>query len=678
MTAPRGIKRVLIANRGEIARRVIRTCARQGIETVAVFTEVDKDAPHVREATHAQPLGSPDSYLSSQKIIAAALASGADSVHPGYGFLSENPEFAEAVRSAGLTWIGPTPETIRKLGSKTAAKALAAEAKVPVSPTLILPEGTVEQRAAAISAFGSNVGFPLILKAAAGGGGRGMRFINADTEVSQELASAQRESLAAFGSDEVFVEKCVTPARHIEVQIAGDRQGNVIALGTRDCSLQRSNQKIIEEAPATNLATGVEERLLSAAAALGKAAGYTNLGTVEFLYGLDGSAYFLEVNTRLQVEHPVTELVTGLDLVELQLRIASGESLADCGVTETPRPQGHAIEARWCAEEYTDQFTTATGVVLDIDVPSPTQRGAMVRVDRGVELCSEVSHYYDSLIGKIIVYALDRDRAIDALDDVLSRSRLSGVRTNRALLLHLLRAQEFKDLTHTVQGTKALLPPRDDVSARAEYAHTVAAAVRCATPLSPWVHEGPWLSLTAPDSPLSYHWSTTEHGERIVSATLLVEGSFDVALPSKTRRVAILEGPFSSGSLVTATVSVDGGPGLHVAIFKDANDLWVHTHYGSSLLHQPGVGESRSTTPIPGAHEIRSTIPGKVAAIAVTSGERVRHGLTLLVLDSMKMEHPIRATMNGTVISLPVQVGSVVQSGTVLVVMSGEELSGEE
>jgi acetyl/propionyl-CoA carboxylase alpha subunit len=636
---------------------------------VAVYTEVDSHSPHVGEATHAHPLGSPDSYLSSQKIIAAALASGADSVHPGYGFLSENPDFAEAVRSAGLTWIGPSPETIRKLGSKTAAKELAAQANVPVSPTLLLPKGTAEQRSTAIAEFGAKVGFPLILKAAAGGGGRGMRFINADTDISQELASAQRESLAAFGSDEVFVEKCITPARHIEVQIVGDSQGTVIALGTRDCSLQRSNQKIIEEAPATKLAPGAEERLLNAAAALGKAAGYTNLGTVEFLYSAEGSAYFLEVNTRLQVEHPVTELVTGLDLVELQLRIASGDSLESCGVTATPQPQGHAIEARWCAEEYTDRFTTATGVVLDIEVPAPSVRGAMVRVD----LCSEVSHYYDSLIGKVIVFAIDRERAIDALDDVLSRTRLSGVRTNRSLLLHLLRSREFRALTHTVQGTRALLPSPEEVSARVELAHAVAAAIRCATPLSAWVKDGPWLSTTAPDSPLSYQWSAFEHGKQLVSTTRWADGAFEVKLPSGTTRIAIMEGPFSSGSLVTATVSVNGGPGCNVALFRDANDLWVHTHDGSCLLHQPGVGESRTATPLPGAHEIRSTIPGKVAAISVTLGERVQHGATLLVLDSMKMEHPIRATMNGTVLSLPVQVGSIVQSGSVLAVMSGEE-----
>ena len=670
MTEHRAIKRVLIANRGEIARRIIRTCTRMGVESVCVYTDVDKHAPHVSEATYSQALGTSDSYLSKDKIIAAAHASGADSIHPGYGFLSENPDFAAAVTAAGLTWIGPSSETIRKLGSKTAAKELAARANAPTSPTLLLSKGAPEALSKEIAAFGARVGFPLILKAAAGGGGRGMRFINAESDFTQELASARRESLNAFGSDEVFVEKCITPARHIEVQIAGDAHGNVVALGTRDCSLQRSNQKILEEAPATNLAPGAEEKLLSAATALGKAAAYTNLGTVEFLYGLDGSAYFLEVNTRLQVEHPVTELVTGLDLVEVQLRLASGESLASCGIHGTPQPQGHAIEARWCAEEFTDRFTTATGVVLDIDIPQPTQRGAMVRVDKGIEPCSEVSHYYDSLLGKVIVYALNRERAIEALDDVLSRSRLSGVRNNRSLLLHLIRTPDFKSLTHTVQGTGKLLPSTSETAATVDYAHTVAAAIRCATPHSPWAQNSPWLSAPGPDTTLSYRWSTTEHDTPHNSTTRIVGESFEVTLASGMKTVAIVEGPFISGSLVTATVSVDRETPHHVATFRDANDLWVHTHYGSCVLHQPGVGESRGSATDSGAHEIRSTIPGKVAAISVRAGDLVEQGSTLLILDSMKMEHPIRASMTGTVVSLPVEVGSIVQSGSVLVVMS--------
>jgi propionyl-CoA carboxylase alpha chain len=672
MLEKRSITKVLIANRGEIARRIIRTCTRLGLQTVAVYTDVDKHSPHVREATFAEPLGAPESYLSSDKIIAAAKRSGADSIHPGYGFLSENPDFAAAVAAAGLIWIGPSSETIRKLGSKTAAKELAAQANAPTSPTLILRKTSTQQSASEIAAFGEKVGFPLILKAAAGGGGRGMRFINADSDIGFELESAQRESLKAFGSDEVFAEKCITPARHVEVQIVADAYGNVVALGTRDCSLQRSNQKIIEEAPAIKLAPGSEEKLFTAACALARAAKYTNLGTVEFLYAQDGSIYFLEVNTRLQVEHPVTELVTGLDLVELQLLIASGETLSACGVTSTPQPQGHAIEARWCAEEFTDRFTTATGIVLDIDVPQPLGRGALLRVDRAVEVCSEVSHYYDSLIGKVIVFAQTRERAIEALDDVFSRSRISGVKNNRSLVLHLLRTPAFRDCIHTVQGTKALLPTPTQVENTALKAHAVAAALRCATARSAWIESGPWLSTIAPDARVSYSWKTTTNGGSFSSTTTLRGANIEVALPSGSQTACIVEGPFIIGSRTTATVSLNGAPPSHVSTFKDGNDLWVHTTDGTTVLHEAGIGE-RSTSAAGGnANEIRSTIPGKVAAVIVKEGDVVEHGTTLLVLDSMKMEHPIRATMNGRIASMPVQVGTIVQTGMVLVVLAAE------
>ncbi len=667
MTDTRPIARVLIANRGEIARRIIRTCTRLGIETVAVYTMVDAHAPHVREATLAEPIGAPESYLSIEKILDAAKRSRADSVHPGYGFLSENPDFAAAVREAGLTWIGPSSETIRKLGSKTAAKELARQANAPTSPTLLLPTGPTKDQARAIADFGSTVGFPLIIKAAAGGGGRGMRFINPDSDISMELDSARRESLKAFGSDEVFVEKCITPARHVEVQIVADTHDNVVALGTRDCSLQRSNQKIIEEAPATNLAPGSEAKLLDAATNLARAAGYTNLGTVEFLYGQDGSPYFLEVNTRLQVEHPVTELVTGLDLVELQLRIAAGETLAACGVTGTPEAQGHAIEARWCAEEFTDRFTTATGIVLDIEVPQPRSPGAMVRVDRGVEPCSEVSHYYDSLIGKVIAYAPSRERAIEALDDTLSRSRLSGVRNNRSLLLHLLRTPEFKSLQHTVQGTKALLPSPEDNEHLVQNAHVIAAAARCAVPQSSWSAEGPWSSASAPDAHLSYPWRSVAFGQSLTSVTKRKGTAFVVSVAGSNHSVLFTEGPFRSGSTTQASYSLNGSASSPLSLYRDGNDLWVHTDHGTILLHQQSIGERSGSTSSHSANEIRSSIPGKVAAVVVKEGDSVEQGDTLLVLDSMKMEHPIRATMRGTILKLPVQVGTIVQAGELLV-----------
>lgn len=675
MKGSRKITRVLIANRGEIARRVIRACSKMGIESVAVYSSVDAHSPHVREATRAEYLGEPTAYLSVSAILEAAKRSAADAIHPGYGFLSENAEFAAAVEQAGITFIGPTSEAIRKLGSKTAAKQLAKSANVPMSPTLLLSGKDSKANVAEILDFGKKVGFPLILKAAAGGGGRGMRFLTSEAGIENELQSARRESLKAFGSDEVFAEKCITPARHVEIQIAVDTKGVAIALGSRDCSLQRSNQKIIEEAPAQNLAQGVEAEMFKAACALAKASGYTNLGTVEFLYGPDGAFYFLEVNTRLQVEHPVTEAVTGLDLVELQIRIARGETLESCGVSKSPTPKGHALEARWCAEEFTTTFVTSTGIILDVAVPPVTKNGEPIRFDSGIEPCCEVTHHYDSLIGKVIVQAADRKSAIAALDEALTQSRISGVKTNRALLIHLLRTPEFKSLSHSVQGTASLLPTKEHASELALNAHTVAAAIRSATPLSPWVKNGPWLSERAFDTTLTYSWTTTAGELSITSSTKRMDSGFVVQTKppiEKCVTVSIVGEIDLTGNRTLALVTRDGGPVLEVTTLKDGANLWVHLPEGSVALHEDSLGGRKLDANLEGSGNIvRSTIPGRVAAVSVTEGQSVQQGDTLLVLDSMKMEHPVRAPITGVVKSLPSKVDAIVQSGTVLVVLEG-------
>jgi acetyl/propionyl-CoA carboxylase alpha subunit len=667
MSGARQIKRILIANRGEIARRIMRTCHHLGIETVSVYTDVDAHAPHAREATFSEAIGEPESYLASEKIIAAAQRSGADSVHPGYGFLSENANFAAAVKDAGLCWIGPSSETIERLGSKTSAKEIARSSNVPVSPTLLIGTCSVEEASRKISEFGASVGYPLVIKAAAGGGGRGMRFIDSSSSLVVEVESARREALKAFKSDEIFVEKCITGARHIEVQIAADITGAVVALGTRDCSLQRSNQKIIEEAPAINLKPGTEEKLFEAATALARKSRYSNLGTVEFLYTSDGSFYFLEVNTRLQVEHPVTELVTGLDLVELQIRLAAGETLAACGIFSSPQPRGHAIEARWCAEEFTDRFVTATGVVLDLHIPSEPPHGAIVRFDRGVEPCSVVSHYYDSLIGKVIAHSSNREQAISALDETLSGARLSGVRNNRNLLLHLLRTNSFKELTHTVDGTKALLPGPEAHRAGGETAHALTAALRSLSPRSVWAQNGPWLSEQAPDARLSYPWRTRGDGGALESSTTKLPASVVVSGPRDSTIVATLSALFIKGPLQQAVLTQENGERISITTFRDGETLWVHLPFGSYVLEEVGIGDNVQSSAKRSANEIRSSIPGKVAAVLVGVGDVVEEGAVLLVLDSMKMEHPIRASMNGRVSSLPAPVGSIVGSGTPLV-----------
>lgn len=671
MAASRTISRILIANRGEIARRIIRACQSLGLESVAVYTDVDTDAPFVGEASLSHPLGEPTSYLSITKIIEAARATGADAVHPGYGFLSENAEFVDAVTAAGLVFIGPSAQSIRALGSKTNAKSLARRADVPISPTLVFSETSTDGRVRELQAFADQVGYPLIIKAAAGGGGRGMRILTPTSDAKGELESATREAEKAFRSGEVFVERFISPARHVEVQIVGDCDGRVVALGTRDCSLQRSNQKIIEEAPAINLKPDVEDALCQAACRLAKEAGYSNLGTVEFLYSPDGFFYFLEVNTRLQVEHPVTEMVTGLDLVRLQIEIARGRSLVECGVALPPRQQGHAFEARICAEEYTGQFVTGTGVITDLEIPLSSSLPGAVRADMGVEECSLVTHYYDSLLGKLIVHSHDRLAALGVLRDVLSRSRISGVPNNRSLLLHLARSEAFEHLTHSIQGTSALLPNRDEHLASLCEAHAIIAAIRAASPLSAWAKESPWTSAELVSPALSFPFTSATYSDVVTSSTTLLGGQVEVCVTAPLQQVYRLrvsrhEGGNSGVELWS--ICFDDVRTIEVSVSRDSKTTWVHLPSGSFHLTEVyRRAGARSASQEDGSTTLTSSIPGKVATIATKPGADVLAGDLLLVLDSMKMEHPMRAPINGSIQELHVGVGSIVQAGAPLV-----------
>jgi acetyl/propionyl-CoA carboxylase alpha subunit len=669
------VRRVLIANRGEIARRVIRTCHAMGIETVAVYSDVDAHSPHVREATLCEAIGGPTAYLSIEAIVAAAKRSGADSVHPGYGFLSENPAFAHALEHEGITFIGPSSKTITKLGSKTSAKDIAAKANVPVAPTLLLPASPVAQLASQLDAFASQVGYPVIIKAAAGGGGRGMRLVSNRGDCTAELESAAREAQKAFGSAEIFVEKYIAPARHIEVQIAADTHGAVMALGTRDCSLQRSNQKILEEAPATGLKPGVTEELCQAACRLAKEAGYTNLGTVEFLYTPNGLFYFLEVNTRLQVEHPVTEMVTGLDLVELQIRIARGEKLHEIiGSENSPTPRGHSIEARWCAEEFTGTFVTATGIILDCIIPDTSKHPGTIRADMGYELCSEVSHYYDSLLGKLIVHASDRQAAIELLDDVLSRSRISGVATNRPLLKHLLGTKEFHAQSHSIQGTAALLPSAQQIELNRLHAHCIAAALRLCTSHSSWAAQSPWMTCGGQHAAgIRYPFTSSIQGTLYSSTSSFCEEGIMVQIssPEPTEvTVQVREVTQTSAQRYRCDISVNQGQPVSAELFLDGHVTWVHTS-DVSLALTSTFAQRRSASGAGSSSEVivTSPIPGKVAALHVKEGDKVNEGALVLVLDSMKMEHPFRASRNGTIVSLGVTQGAIIQAGTTLFVL---------
>ncbi len=429
--------KVLIANRGEIALRVIRACRELGVRTVAVYSDADATAPHARAADEAVPIGgsrASDSYLRADALIAAAQRTGAEAVHPGYGFLSERATFAHAVRDAGLVWIGPPAEAIEAVGSKTAARTLVVGAGVPVVPGTTEPLRDVAAAAAAADRFG----YPVLLKAAAGGGGKGMRVVSAPNELASALDAARREAQNAFGDDAVYLEKFVVGPRHVEVQVLGDTHGTMLSLGERECSVQRRHQKMIEEAPSVAVSPDLRRRMGETAVRAARAAGYVNAGTCEFLLDRDGQFYFLEMNTRIQVEHPVTELVTGIDLVEWQLRIAAGERLPF--VQETIVPRGWAIECRITSEDPASGFLPSTGRITHLRVPA----GAGVRWDGGIETGTDVSLFYDPLLGKLIVWAATRDAAIARMQRALIELVVVGVETSRELHLRILADEEFR------------------------------------------------------------------------------------------------------------------------------------------------------------------------------------------------------------------------------------------
>ncbi|MGZ3674021.1 MAG: acetyl-CoA carboxylase biotin carboxylase subunit [Ktedonobacterales bacterium] len=430
-------EKVLIANRGEIALRVVRACRDLGLTSVAVYSDADRNAPHVRmadEAIHLGPAPAGESYLNIGKILDAAKQSGAGAIHPGYGFLSENAEFADACAEAGIIFVGPPGHVMRALGEKTAAKRIAVEAGVPIVPGY----NSRLEDAAMAARIAEEIGYPVLLKAAAGGGGKGIRFVHRPEDMEAALRLAQSEARGAFGDDTVYMEKAVTPARHIEVQIFGDTHGHAVHLGERECSIQRRHQKLIEESPSVALDDELRERFTSAAVRLAEAAGYINAGTCEFLLGPDGNFYFLEVNTRLQVEHPVTEWRTGLDLVREQLRVAAGLPLSF--TQDDVSFRGHAIEARITAEDPLNRFLPATGLIAALHDPS----GPGVRLDSGIYAGMDIPLYYDSLLSKLICWGKDRDEALARLRRALDEYTIGGIRTTIPFHQWLLNHPRFQ------------------------------------------------------------------------------------------------------------------------------------------------------------------------------------------------------------------------------------------
>jgi propionyl-CoA carboxylase alpha chain len=672
------LTRVLVANRGEIARRVFRTCRDLGVATVAVYSDADARSPHVADADAAVRLpgeSSADTYLRADALVDAALRSGADAVHPGYGFLAENAAFARAVQDAGLTWIGPPPAAIEAMGSKVAAKRLMAAVGVPVLPELAAAELT-------------EADMPVLIKASAGGGGRGMRMVRALGELPAALAAAQSEAAAAFGDPSVFCERYVESGRHIEVQILADDHGTIWAVGERECSIQRRHQKIIEEAPSplVQRLPGMREELFAAARAAAAAVGYRNAGTAEFLAVEDGQFYFLEMNTRLQVEHPVTECTTGLDLVALQLQIATGRPLPD---TAAPPVTGHAIEARLYAEDPAAGWQPQSGILHRLDVPGVSAqfatppfvppRGPGLRLDSGVSDGSNVGIFYDPMLAKVICVAADRDQAAAALSGALARARIHGLTTNRDLLVRVLRHPAFlagqtdtgffdrHGLTGPAgAGLAAPLAGEDavrlaalaaalaDAAARQSQAHVLSGLP------SGWRNVPSQLQRKTYEraaSPASAGEEATRYevGYRLGRAGLTVDGRDDVTLVAMTPDVVEL-----AVAGIRHRFEVAAYPGL----------VCVDSGLGPVALRPVPRFTDPAARAVAGS--LLAPMPGSVARVGVAVGDQVAPGQPLLWLEAMKMEHVIAAPAAGIVVELPVTAGQQVEVGSVLAVVKPE------
>jgi acetyl/propionyl-CoA carboxylase alpha subunit len=656
----RPITKLLVANRGEIAVRVMRTARAMGMGTVAVFSDPDADAPHVRAADEAVrlPGAAPSAtYLRSELIVEAARRTGATAVHPGYGFLSENAGFARACEAAGLVFVGPPPAAIEAMGSKLAAKELMARAGVPVLGSETLDGGGGDTLLAAAE----RIGYPVLVKAAFGGGGRGMRVVREPGELEDAVGGARREAASAFGDGTVFLERWVESPRHVEVQILGDAHGDAVHLFERECSIQRRHQKIVEESPSVAVDAELRERMGAAAVTAARAIGYVGAGTVEFLLSPDGGFHFLEVNTRLQVEHPVTEMITGLDLVRLQLLVAQGAPLPD--EVREARVRGHAIEVRLYAEDATQGFLPASGTLHRFRIPEVEG----VRVDSGVEAGSVVGIHYDPMLAKVIAWAPTRLEAAQRLATALAGAELHGVTTNRDLLVRILRERDFlagrTDTGYLERHDPAVLgaPVLDPLTLRL---HAVAAALagqaarRATAPVLGTIPPG-WRNNPSALQEIEY-----DCGERRIHVGYAID---PLILTVDAERL-------DSASVHAVTPE-------HVDIELDGvrRAVRVHTAGGAVHVDSPlGASVLREVDRLPAPESaaqsgsLRAPMPGGVVRVLVTTGDRVDEGQALVVLEAMKMEHSVHAPHAGVVAEICVQVGQQVETGTVLAVVEAE------
>ena len=662
--------KILIANRGEIACRVIKTARRMGIRTVAIYSEADANARHVRLADEAVLLGpaaARESYLVADKIVEACKRTGAQAVHPGYGFLSENADFADALAANGITFIGPPASAIRAMGSKSEAKKLMGKAAVPLTPGY---HGD-DQTPALLHQEADRIGYPALIKAAAGGGGKGMRLVERSEDFPDALASCKREAISSFGNEHVLIEKYITRPRHIEIQVFADTQGNCVYLFERDCSVQRRHQKVLEEAPAPGMTTERRRQMGEAAVAAAKAVGYVGAGTVEFIANQDGSFYFMEMNTRLQVEHPVTEMISGQDLVEWQLRVAAGQPLPLA--QEQLQIRGHALEARIYAEDAGKGFLPSTGKLIRL---APPVESLNVRVDTGVEEGDEITPFYDPMIAKLIVWDEHRDAALARMRKALADYQVAGVTTNIDFLSRLVACPAFAgaDLdTGLIERQKEFLfpaiqsMPRDALLVATvgellwEQHAAKLAAKTSGDPWSPWHARDGWrMNLSAArmigfrdgdsqvEALVKYggdQWQNTIRGQTTVARGQKIE-SDQLAIENDER---------------PPDASVGAGHGKRQHLLPGASHILLPDD-------TPDLGEAGGAQ----GGGLTAPMPGKVVALLAQTGQKVEKGAPLLILEAMKMEHTITAPAAGTVKAFCYAAGEQVSDGAALVEFEGD------
>ena len=657
---------VLIANRGEIACRLIGACQGLGLRTVAVYSDADRDAPHVAladVAVHIGPSEAALSYLDGNKIIAAALQTGAGAIHPGYGFLAENAEFAQSCADAGLEFVGPSPENIRLMGSKIAAKAAAVAANVPVVPGYY----GADQSDDLLLAEAHKIGVPLLIKASAGGGGRGMRQVHDLAEFANELSLARAEAVAAFGDGQVLLERYVGSARHIEVQILGDRHGNVRHLFERDCSLQRNHQKVIEEAPAPNLAPDIRAHLLQSAVRLTQGIGYDSAGTIEYLFdAATGDYYFLEMNTRLQVEHPVTEAVTGIDIAQWQLRIAQGDALPF--TQDDIRCEGCSIEARIAAEDPANGYLPETGQITAYSEPD----GPDLRIDSGVRAGSVVSHYYDSMLAKLIAQGPDRASAIRLLDRGLDGFQIAGPGSNIAFLRDLLAMPDFVDGNHSTASLGVTYPNgwTAPIATALQQAQAVLGRflIQANTYGSnPWTTLGAWR-MTEPAGRSGAAHYQLENGETHIQGR---NGDYIIHLADQAP-ISVSNAALSGNTLC---FEIDGL--RHVAdVHIDGNTVTLHGPDGRAslaVLASDGILQSGTESDHASGNQVTSPMPGLVTEIIAQVGDTVSIGQPVVVIEAMKLLQTLTAPCDGEISEIRCAPGDNVEKGAVLATLTPKE-----